>query len=340
MNILNKMVVLAMSLAAPTVSAGEWETDLQAACEKAKEAKKDVLVEFTGSDWGGFCEKLEKEVCSSPAFREGIRKKFVWVKLDFPRNAAQQNKESMAKNRQLKEHYGVKTMPRLILLDAIGRPYAETGYRRGGVEKFMKHLLTLHTRGVELNQSLSDSKKLKGLEKAKALTSALSELPDQYLRYYSAITDEIARLDPDDVSGFRVKKEFSKALTALEGDIIRMMNSRDIAATPRLVDAFIEKHQLVDDRKRQLLKKKLQVQVEVNKRMGSHQLSPALVDKFLTEHRVEGQERQELLGMKITPLLHSRKYDEAIKILDSIIDIDSESELGDEQRRPNQGSRK
>lgn len=40
--------------------AGEWGTDWEAAKKKAAEADRPILVNFTGSDWCGWCIKLEK----------------------------------------------------------------------------------------------------------------------------------------------------------------------------------------------------------------------------------------------------------------------------------------
>ena len=43
-----------------------WETDFAAARKQAREQKKDLLIDFTGSDWCGWCKRLKEEVFQYP----------------------------------------------------------------------------------------------------------------------------------------------------------------------------------------------------------------------------------------------------------------------------------
>jgi len=63
----------------------DWLTDLQKAQAKAKTENKLVMMDFTGSDWCGWCIKLNKEVFSKPEFADYARKNLVLVEVDFPR---------------------------------------------------------------------------------------------------------------------------------------------------------------------------------------------------------------------------------------------------------------
>ena len=69
-----------------------WQTDFEVAKKLAAEGKKDLLLDFTGSDWCGWCIKLNKEVFGLEPFKTGTKDKFVLVELDFP-----QKKELEAK---------------------------------------------------------------------------------------------------------------------------------------------------------------------------------------------------------------------------------------------------
>ena len=60
--------------------------DFAKAKEAAKAAKKDLLIDFTGSDWCGWCIKLDEEVFSKDEFKKEAPTHFVLVKLDYPRN--------------------------------------------------------------------------------------------------------------------------------------------------------------------------------------------------------------------------------------------------------------
>ena len=80
-------------------AASEWLTDLPKAQAQAKEEKKMVLLDFTGSDWCGWCIKLHNEVFSKPEFAEYARKNLVLVEVDFPRKkklGAEQKKANEA----------------------------------------------------------------------------------------------------------------------------------------------------------------------------------------------------------------------------------------------------
>ena len=86
-----KKTMLASLLLALTVSlstaAGEgWMTDFEAAKQKAAAENKDLLVDFTGSDWCGWCIKLVDEVFKHDAFKQGAADNFVLVELDFPQD--------------------------------------------------------------------------------------------------------------------------------------------------------------------------------------------------------------------------------------------------------------
>lgn len=137
------LATLAFALLAilPAVAAPTWLTDLDEAKKVAAKEKKDILVDFTGSDWCGWCIKLKKEVFDLPAF-EAATKKFVLVELDFPNKKAQSD-EVKTKNRAAQQKYGITGFPTILLMDAQGEVYARTGYKAGGPEKYVSHLQEL-----------------------------------------------------------------------------------------------------------------------------------------------------------------------------------------------------
>jgi protein disulfide-isomerase len=66
-----------------------WITDLPKAQSQAKAEKKMVMLDFTGSDWCGWCIKLHNEVFSKPEFADYAKKNLVLVEVDFPRKKQQ-----------------------------------------------------------------------------------------------------------------------------------------------------------------------------------------------------------------------------------------------------------
>jgi thioredoxin-related protein len=120
----------------------KWETDFDLAKKRAKEEKKDILVDFTGSDWCGWCIKLKKEVFDQPAFQEYAKKHLIMVELDYPRKKKLPEKEA-EQNKKLAEEYEIRGYPTILLLNSKGREVARTGYQEGGPEKYIEHVKEL-----------------------------------------------------------------------------------------------------------------------------------------------------------------------------------------------------
>lgn len=139
---MKKITVLVLAaFAALTVNAGdsEWLTDLPKAQAKAKEEKKMVLLDFTGSDWCGWCIKLHKEVFSQAEFAEYAKKNLVLVEVDFPR-AKKQSAEQKKANGALQKKYNIEGYPTIIVLDGEGKKIGELGYMKGGPKAFIAEL--------------------------------------------------------------------------------------------------------------------------------------------------------------------------------------------------------
>src|SRR4030095_1895326 len=97
-------------------AAGElnWMTDMAAAQKKAKDEKKLVLMDFTGSDWCGWCIKLNKEVFSTKEFAEYAKKKLVLVEVDLPRHKKLSAAQTKA-NEALSGKYDIEGFPTIVL---------------------------------------------------------------------------------------------------------------------------------------------------------------------------------------------------------------------------------
>ena len=135
----------AQTTAGPTVKAQSekiWMTDFAAAQKLAKQTKKPMLVDFTGSDWCPWCIRLDKEVFAQKAFQDYAAKNLILVKLDFPRKSAQSPEEKQ-QNEALAAKYKVRGYPTVLLLDGDGTVIGKTGYRRGGAESYVRHLKDL-----------------------------------------------------------------------------------------------------------------------------------------------------------------------------------------------------
>jgi protein disulfide-isomerase len=140
--IMNKIAIgLLACLALWQVNAAplQWQTDVPKAQAKAKAEKKLVMLNFTGSDWCGWCIKLNKEVFSQPAFVEYANTNLVAVELDFPRKKAQAAAQKQA-NSALARKYNVEGFPTIIVLNSEGKKVGELGYQPGGPKAFIAAL--------------------------------------------------------------------------------------------------------------------------------------------------------------------------------------------------------
>jgi len=117
----------------------EWLTDFNKAKKEAAEKKLPILADFSGSDWCGWCIKLDKEVFSQKEFKEFAKEKLILFLADFPREK-ELKAEVKAQNEQLRKAYGIEGFPTVLLLDADGKVIARTGYRRGGAAAYVDYL--------------------------------------------------------------------------------------------------------------------------------------------------------------------------------------------------------
>ncbi len=141
-NILIVLMSVVMILACGTSGSGaelKWEGNLEQALEKAAAEGKVVLVNFTGSDWCGWCIKLKDEVFKKKEFIEYAKSDLILVELDFPR-AVQQTEETKQYNAALMKEYEVRGFPTIILLSGDGEILLRTGYQPGGAASYVKHL--------------------------------------------------------------------------------------------------------------------------------------------------------------------------------------------------------
>src|SRR5690348_6346760 len=63
----------------------EWHTNLAEVHELSKASHKPIFAFFTGSDWCGWCTRLQNDVFSKPEFIAWAKKNVILLELDFPR---------------------------------------------------------------------------------------------------------------------------------------------------------------------------------------------------------------------------------------------------------------
>ena len=125
----------------PAVAAAKsgWLTSYDEAQKEALAKKRLLLMDFTGSDWCGWCIMLDKEVFSKPEFKEYANKNLVLLELDFPRTK-KMPPEVTAQNERLLMKYGIQGFPTVVVFDSSGKPLGALGYTAGGPQAFIAEL--------------------------------------------------------------------------------------------------------------------------------------------------------------------------------------------------------
>lgn len=123
-------------MALPALANGWGDNYKEALATAAKENKK-VLLDFTGSDWCGWCIRLKKETFDQPQFKDFADANLVLVEVDFPQGKSLPS-EVKKQNDALQEQYHIEGFPTLILLDPQGKVIKQNvGYLPGGPKGFI-----------------------------------------------------------------------------------------------------------------------------------------------------------------------------------------------------------
>ena len=121
-----------------------WHTDMSKAADISIKENKPMFLFFTGSDWCGWCIRLQKEVFKTPEFIKWAKENVVLVELDFPRKNEQTDAVKM-QNAQLQQQLQVRGYPTVWFVSAAKTADAKvnltalgsTGYVAGGPQAWL-----------------------------------------------------------------------------------------------------------------------------------------------------------------------------------------------------------
>lgn len=223
-----------------------WMTDYKAAMKKAAAEKKDMLIDFSGSDWCGWCIKLDEEVFGDTKFIEAASKDFVFVMLDFPKDQSLTTPVIQAQNEVLKEKYGMEGFPAVYLTDAKGRPYAQTGYKAGGPDEYLTHLSELKEIKVKFDELIAKANDTQTDDSQKAVFTdqAIRLLPPEMIvNFYRDEIDTIIALDSENKAGLRDRHRVNLVLW----DAGQQLNLGNIDKAIELVDSTIIEYKVTGE---------------------------------------------------------------------------------------------
>ena len=121
-----------------------WQTDLTEAISLSEKSKKPILMFFTGSDWCGWCIKLQKEVFNTAGFKEWAKQNVILLELDYPRRTSV-TPELQKQNAELQRFFKVSGYPTIWITNAtrLGNQISfeqlgSTGYVSGGPDIWLQ----------------------------------------------------------------------------------------------------------------------------------------------------------------------------------------------------------
>lgn len=105
--------------------ASAWLTDIETALRDAARRNSVVLALFTASDATPTSRQFQKEIVLHPEFVNAFRTRYVLLQVDFPVQAERMMADANEQNETLRDRYGVRDMPALLILSGTGEKIAE-----------------------------------------------------------------------------------------------------------------------------------------------------------------------------------------------------------------------
>lgn len=100
--------------------AGQWTMDIDAARQYAARKKLPLLLNFTGSDWCGWCKVMDDTVFHKEEWKKFAFRNVVLVTIDFPRGKNIVPTKWKGRNSQLKKQFGVRGYPTYVIVAPDG----------------------------------------------------------------------------------------------------------------------------------------------------------------------------------------------------------------------------
>ena len=210
----------------------EWMTDLEAAKTRAAAENKAILVNFTGSDWCGYCIRMKRNVLDKPEFLDYTKDKFVLMEVDVPRHKNLDQAE-IERRRNVCRQYGVMGFPTFVTLSATGEMLGGWGGARPDVTSTIP-LLEL---SLDRQKKLTAARQLQGVERARALLEVYQDFPKDFKMAAEALRKEIEACDPEDTIGLKEQAAADAQMSELMAKLSN--HRRDYQRQTEIFDEYI-----------------------------------------------------------------------------------------------------
>jgi thioredoxin-related protein len=142
-----------------------WETNINKAIEVSKKTNKPLLLFFTGSDWCGWCIRLQNEVLKTADFAKWASENVVLVELDYPRRT-DQPAEIKRQNAELQNTFQVQGYPTIWITNVTKKDgktnfeqLGNTGYVAGGPSAWLAGANEIIGKNIKKTPSIKVSSK-------------------------------------------------------------------------------------------------------------------------------------------------------------------------------------
>jgi len=227
--------------------AAHWE-EAQA---QAKAQSKDVAVLLDGSDWSHLSRRFREQVVGASAVQQALATEFIRVTVDNPEKPDDAGKALVEKNKG----FGFRpwNLPALALSDEKGRVYASIAATEvADAPALLKSLQAAREARKTMREFLATAATLKGKEKAEALGRALNAIELNHARaHFGDLVREIAALDPNDSTGWRLRYEFND-LGFLEGTVLRLVGEKKLPEALKEIDQRLANTKISPDQRMRL----------------------------------------------------------------------------------------
>lgn len=133
-----------------------WLVKIEEAHALSEKTGKPIMANFTGSDWCGWCKRLDAAVFNKPEFKKWAAENVVLLELDYPRRK-QIPSAIRQQNASLQQAFGVRGFPTVWVfkleegeqagqISIIG--LGKTGYK-SNVKEFTSDIDRMIARGKE-----------------------------------------------------------------------------------------------------------------------------------------------------------------------------------------------
>lgn len=208
---------------------GKWTMDLDAAKKMAAEKKLPILLDFSGSDWCGWCKLMETNVFMKAEWKDYASSNVMMVLLDFPQDDSLVPEKYRARNAALNEKYNIEGFPTFVVLDDDGE--SELGRLQAGRDKTPASFI------AELKQLLRS----RSVEIERFMQSLDAEKRAAYDALASKLTETEKRLDAQIAIAREAEanmQELRKAVVDLEQEMLLFRLEQELS--PEQFEAYKE----------------------------------------------------------------------------------------------------